>query len=208
MNTMKRYHRNLPHILPEGAVFFLTFRLHGSIPYIKLQQLREYYELRKGQNKYEESNLSAIRLQYEIDNESLMEQILEGPLYLALEPCLSIVKDLIHKYDSFHYDLICYCIMPNHVHLIIDTSVQELIKNKGIPLSKSMQLIKGASAYYCNQALKRSGSFWMPESYDHYIRTDMELDRIHCYILENPVKANLVARWKDWNGTYSKFPPD
>ena len=37
-NYKPYYHRNLPHIQPPGATFFITFRLSGSIPRRVLQQ--------------------------------------------------------------------------------------------------------------------------------------------------------------------------
>ena len=41
---MTYYHRNLPHVHPKGAIFFITFRLYGSIPLVKLELLRSDYE--------------------------------------------------------------------------------------------------------------------------------------------------------------------
>ena len=67
-----------------------------------------------------------------------------------------------------------------------------------------MKNIKGPTAIQANKALGRNGQFWMTESYDHYIRDDHELDRIHTYILNNPIKADLVKDWKDWPFSYSK----
>ena len=66
-----------------------------------------------------------------------------------------------------------------------------------------MKRIKGASAYYCNQYLKKTGeSFWQKDSYDHYVRNEKEWSNILWYILQNSVKAALVKDWKEWNGTY------
>jgi len=64
-----------------------------------------------------------------------------------------------------------------------------------------MQLLKGRSAFECNKALGRSGTFWQHESYDHVVR-DGEFDRIIEYILMNPVHAGLVTRWQDYLWTY------
>ena len=43
-----------------------------------------------------------------------------------------------------------------------------------------------------------SGAFWQHESYDHVVRDEQELIRIVRYILNNPVKAGLVANWQDY----------
>ncbi len=44
----------------------------------------------------------------------------------------------------------------------------------------------------------------MDESYDHVIRTADELERTIQYVLNNPVKAGLVASWEEWPWSYIK----
>jgi REP element-mobilizing transposase RayT len=50
--------------------------------------------------------------------------------------------------------------------------------------------------------LKRSGSLWQAESYDHVVRDEDEQFRIIEYVINNPVKAGLVEDWKDWKHTF------
>jgi len=107
-----------------------------------------------------------------------------------------ICKYTLHFPDGKDYKLICYCIMPNHIHLVF-----ELIEgNKGI--SKIMQSIKRTSARKSNQVLNRSGKFWQDESYDRLVRDEKELFFIIRYVLMNPESAGLVENWSDWNYTY------
>jgi hypothetical protein len=40
--------------------------------------------------------------------------------------------------------------------------------------------------------------FWQKESYDHWVRSETEWNRIASYIEENPVKAGLAARAEDY----------
>lgn len=40
-NMKTNYARNLPHIQPIGATFFITFSLYGSIPKEKVHQLQQ-----------------------------------------------------------------------------------------------------------------------------------------------------------------------
>lgn len=84
----------------------------------------------------------------------------------------------------------------NHIHLVFEL----LPPNKGI--SKIMQSIKGVSAKESNIILNRTGKFWQDESYDRWIRTDIELYFITRYVLLNPVNAALVTNWHDWEYTY------
>ncbi|MEO5583667.1 MAG: transposase [Saprospiraceae bacterium] len=103
--------------------------------------------------------------------------------------------------DNEHFNLLYYCIMKNHVHMIIDTGMNE----NPFPQSTCMKLLKGSNSRNINLALKRTVIFWPKDSYDHLIRSDIELGRIGDYILENPVKADLVSKWEEWPNTFVKY---
>jgi REP element-mobilizing transposase RayT len=114
-----------------------------------------------------------------------------------------LLKFQIHKFENQYYELICYCIMPNHVHLLIDTSVQLGNSQVVLPLFNILKFIKGPTAIASNKILNKTGQFWMTESYDRYIRDDKELFNTYAYILNNPLKANLATDWRDWPYSYS-----
>ena len=65
-----------------------------------------------------------------------------------------------------------------------------------------MQSLKRYTAREANKILKRHGSFWQAESYDHVIRDADEYASISHYVRQNPVKAGLVRRAEDWPWTY------
>lgn len=94
--------------------------------------------------------------------------------------------------------------MPNHVHAVFKPL--EKLRGDCYSLTEILHALKRNSAKQANLALGRTGPFWQDESYDHFARDEAELDRIVKYVLNNPVKAGLVSEWKDWPGTYSKFP--
>ena len=102
--------------------------------------------------------------------------------------------------------IIAYCLMPNHVHLLIDNLINKNSHHHGksatYPVTEILRLLKGSTARDCNLKLGRSGKFWHHESYDHYVRDEKELERIVKYILNNPVKAGLVKDWRTWQYTY------
>ena len=111
--------------------------------------------------------------------------------------------------EMWNIQIAAYCLMPNHVHVLFDTSIQvseEMYWKENwegyVQLNKIMQLIKGGSSKKVNDALGRKGTFWYKDSYDHFIRNEKEWSNIFIYILENPVKAKLVKKWNDWNFTY------
>ncbi len=197
--------RNLPHIYPEGAIFFITFRLKNSIPLEVLEKMQEERELKlaeirqnkKLSEKEKNEALYAEEKRFFGKYDKALEKYATHDDFLKKPEIAQIVADKMHEYDTKYYDLIAYCIMSNHVHLLFDTANYE-----NADMSQIMNLIKGNSAYLCNKALKRKGSFWQKESYDHYVRNYKELENIEHYIVQNPVKAGLVEDWQAWKFTY------
>ncbi len=113
------------------------------------------------------------------------------------------MQDEIHALHPQNYHLISYCIMPNHVHLLIDLfNIPQPIPLKDgqhySALSHAMKLLKGRTGHACRKLIGGSGAFWQHESYDHVVRNQREFENIISYILNNPVKAGLVKDWKEW----------
>ncbi|HET9503756.1 MAG TPA: transposase [Hymenobacter sp.] len=106
------------------------------------------------------------------------------------------MRDSLHFYAGKAYQLDCYCIMPNHVHVLL------MLPDDALPLTQTLQSIKSFTAKKANKLLGRTGAFWHRETYDHLCRDADEVQRIISYILLNPVKAGLVAEWQHWPHTY------
>jgi len=186
------YWNKLPHFQPADGTFFITFRLKGSIPSFKLKELSD---LRESEKNPGGGNAK------ELDSElyfSLYDDILDsakyGPVYLKDEAVASIVAGSIEHLQHNDYKLICYTIMPNHVHMIIDK-----IKR---PLFDIMQSLKGYTGYKANRQLNRTGSFWQKEYHDRVIRSENEFYNKIDYTMNNPVKAKFVKNWKEWKFSY------
>jgi REP element-mobilizing transposase RayT len=69
---------------------------------------------------------------------------------------------------------------------------------EGYSLDKIMHSIKSFTALEANRALARTGSFWMREVFDRYIRSEAHYNRVFRYIENNPVKARLCSSPDDW----------
>ncbi len=188
----KHFHRrNLPHLYFSEGIYFITARLKDTIPLSKLKMLSQKNEL-SNENNFEE--FKKIFLEYD----SFLDF---GKNYNLLTDNKSVLlSECLHYPDKREYKLICYVIMPNHFHLVFEL----LDGNKGI--SKIMQSIKGISAKRINVLLNRTGSLWQDESYDRWLRNDVELYFIIRYVLNNPVTAGLVSDWRNWK--YSFCHPD
>jgi putative transposase len=168
------YRRNLPHLQRAGAYYFVTFRLAGSLPLDVVKKLKENMMF-----KYYDNALDLA---------------LSGPTWLKDTTLARHVHDHIIAEAIRSYNLVCFTVMSNHVHLLLSP------KNP-LRLDDAMRRIKQPTAFHCNQMLERKGAFWQSGSYDHIIRSS-EWERIIRYILNNPVKVGLVKKWRDWPYTY------
>jgi putative transposase len=200
------YRRHLPHWHPRDAVFFVTFRLQNAMPYEVIQALRRERE-RAAQTQLD-GNLYFERC------EEFLHKAEFGPRWLAQPEIAEIVKEAMHYRDGKVFDLHAFCILPNHVHVVIeplsksechsDLPDESEYHSDLLSLNKIMQSLKRHTARQANLLLGRDGPFWQDESYDHVIRNNEEYTRILHYVLENPVKAGLVSTCDAWQWTYSK----
>ena len=103
----------------------------------------------------------------------------------------NLLEEALWFFHQERYLLDAYVIMPDHVHLLIRPT-------QGNTLAKIMQGLKGYTAMELNKIMKRKGSFWQDENFDHLIRNGADwLDKFE-YIHNNPVKAGLVENPEDY----------
>lgn len=217
------YSRNRPHIAPPDSVFFVTFRLAGSIPKATLQKYRSekaWYDFQIDRLKKSASNgrhledILTFHRKWFAEFERITDKAKDGPVWLGIPEIREIAADRIISGDPTDYVLNAYSIMSNHIHVVFKPNVSvrnlsESLKDSKPHFSSTqktlgqiMQSIKGGIARAANIELKRTGKFWEHESYDHFVRNEQELNRIIKYTINNPVKANLVSHWSEWPGNF------
>jgi putative transposase len=204
------YRRHLPHHQPPGATFFVTFRLVDSVPAEVVARLRE-------DDRKEERTLGHVDDKQDRDNRAIdrrrrrfsrfdetLDRCSTGPLWLREPTVADAVKEAIHYRDGKEYELLAYCIMPNHVHMVF--SLENVGRRALSPhkVTEILENLKWYTAKKANEILGRRGGFWQHESYDHVVRGTRELVRIIAYVLNNPVKAGLADSWDSWRWSYVK----
>jgi len=152
---------HLPHIDIQGAYQFITFRTAASTdPY--LLQLH-------GKKQTNSEKQMAIDAYLDLS---------EKGAYFYTDT-LRFMFDFLIEQQAALYTLVCFAIMPNHIHLLIQP------KEK---LATVMQKIKGKSAREINKRLNRSGKFWARDYYDKGIRDERHFRVVYEYIRNNPLK--------------------
>jgi REP element-mobilizing transposase RayT len=225
------YRRKLRHFHPPGAIFFVTLRFAGSIPKAVLAQWKaekkwldgEFMRIAKevantgGSTALNhEARLIAFHKRWFKRFEEILHASVHGPTWLKDSRIAKIVANALELRNGGVYRLDAYCIMSNHVHVVLKPLLDERSLNikKGVerpcyesekaPLSVIMHSLKSYTAQAANKVLGRTGSFWETESYDHFIRDEQEYRRVVAYVLNNPVKAGLVERWDEWRWSWKR----
>jgi REP element-mobilizing transposase RayT len=114
-----------------------------------------------------------------------------GECLLRDPAAAKIMQDALLFFDGERYEMLNWCIMPNHVHTLFNPL-------PGYDLAGIVHSWKSYTAKKINSALQRQGQFWMPDYFDRYIRDQAHFDRAMKYVDNNPVKAGLCEKPEDW----------
>jgi REP element-mobilizing transposase RayT len=207
---MNYYRRKLPHWQPYNSTYFVTFRLANSLSkeaVVELQEerIRIQKNLKSiGSDEENEKHRLLIQKQIFAKYEDQLDEGSVGPHWLKQKQIAELVKDAIHYRDGEVYDLLAYCIMSNHVHIVFSIKNKDEQDISTRPVTDILGKLKSFTALQANRLLDRNGPFWHSESYDHVVRDWDELNRIIKYTLNNPVKAGLVSKWEEWPNNYLK----
>jgi Rad3-related DNA helicase/REP element-mobilizing transposase RayT len=190
----------LPHWTRKGSIYAVTFRLADSLPPHVLEGWRRDRDAILSNAKQQGRPLTSV----EVDelarlHSERVERHLDaghGACWLRREPIAEMLRDVIHHSDGTRYHLLSWCIMPNHVHAVVQPSGET-------ELPKLLQSWKGASARKANELLGRTGQFWQEEYYDHLIRDEKDLTHAVEYAWSNPEAAG-VRGW-EWRGRNDKL---
>ena len=175
----------LPHFDAPGVVQGITIRLADSLPGKLVQRWRE--EIRNS-NVWgtEEARVEELRRRV-----ARHEDAGWGECHLRRPQIAALVQDALLRFDGERYRLLEWCVMPNHVHVL-------MTQIRGFPLGDIVRSWKTFTAREANAVLGRRGPFWMREYHDRSIRDPRHLERAVAYIRGNPVQAGLCARAEDW----------
>ena len=187
---LTHYQRFLPHRLGPGASYFITFRPAGSLPREVVLRLIEERELKLREASAHPSAHSNAGKRFFGTFDAVLDQAQYGPCYLNRLAEAAIVQAALHYADGAGYELLAYCLMPNHVHLVV-----HLPQDATTPLARTLQRLKSHTARHLNRLRGGEGRVWQRESYDHRIRNARELAATIAYTLNNPVKAGLATEW-------------
>ena len=124
-----------------------------------------------------------------VEQDRLLDRATVGPTWLSRPEIADCVVGALRD-EPANLDLHAFVIMPNHVHILITPRIE---------LPEITTRIKGKSARQANAILNRTGQpFWQDESFDHWVRSPHQFEKMKSYIELNPVRAGLALTPEQW----------
>ena len=88
-------------------------------------------------------------------------------------------------------------IMPDHIHVLcqLDDGSLEKVTHK----------LKSYTSKQIGRLTSREGSVWQSGYHDHAVRKDEDMNKIRLYCLNNPVRAQIVADFREYPHWYCHY---
>jgi REP element-mobilizing transposase RayT len=121
------------------------------------------------------------------------------PLFDDATLAAATQSHILHVATTFAFAVGAYCIMPDHVHLLM------LAQSDQSDLERFVKQLKQVTGFAYKQGHRKP--LWQPGYHDRILRDDVATLDVARYILENPVRAGLAKRLGEWpfagSGVYS-----
>lgn len=182
----------LHHLSAPGVQQHITFRLNDSLPESALKRIKlSLLELPEASRVNE-------RIKYW---HSLLDQS-HGSCILSHEACAKVVEQSLLFGHEQRYQLLAWCVMPNHVHVLLEQvngwSLDRVVRDWKRFTSREIVRLGFQTSSECFENPGRSVGVWQRGYWDRYIRNEDHMVKVKWYIEQNPVKAALVEEANDW----------
>lgn len=115
-----------------------------------------------------------------------------GEMIFSCRAMRQLFLDLLHRAkQKYGFAIHNFCIMGNHIHLVIRPS-------RKASLSKIMQWLLGLFARAWNKAHLVKGHVWGNRFFSKIIENFLGFLAVFDYVSQNPVKAQLVKSAEEW----------
>ena len=108
-----------------------------------------------------------------------------GRTFVANDVVVWVLSQIQRAADDEQFAILAYCFMPDHLHVLIEGESEHSDCRRFITRAKQL------SAFYYSK--KFGGRLWQRYGFERVLRDDEDTLNVARYILENPVRAGLVA---------------
>jgi putative transposase len=192
----------LPHCDFPNLVQFVTFRLADSMP-----------ESRRGEWAH------LLKIEDDREKRTKLEEYLDrgvGECHLRDLRVAKLAEDAMLHFHNERYELLAWCVMPNHVHVLVhvwnwplwkmvqswkhfvQTQAKRLFAERRPPARLDEKTNR-------NEPRRCSALQWQREYWDTFMRDEAQEKTAVRYIENNPVKAKLCRVPEEWPFSSAKF---
>ena len=111
-------------------------------------------------------------------------------LFTMTESVCLVRSQILRAAESESFNVTAYCFMPDHLHLVVEGGRDDS------DLKAFVKLAKQLSGFHYKQ--KTGNGLWQRYSFEHVLRDSEDLALKVRYVLDNPVRAGLVAAPADY----------
>jgi REP element-mobilizing transposase RayT len=166
---------HLPHWEADDCSYFVTFRLRDSLPREAVVQL-----MRERERLLAKATSATQRMEVCRAFGWQLDAFLDaGHGSGILREHGGIVAQALKHFDRERYELLSWCVMPNHVHVLLH-----------VPGRAELDSILHSWKSYTAHEIGL-GVIWAREYFDRLIRGPKEMEETAAYIRANPEKAGL-----------------
>jgi putative transposase len=192
----------LPHCDFPGLVQFVTFRLADSMP-----------ASRRGEWEH------LLKIEDDREKRTKLEEYLDrgvGECHLHDPRIAQIAEEAMLHFHNELYELLAWCVMPNHVHVLvhvwqvplwktvqswkhfIQTRTNRLLAERRLPARRGGEMNR-------NEPCRRPALQWKREYWDTFMRDEAQEKKAMRYIENNPVKARVCHEDRAWPFSSARF---
>jgi len=206
----------------EGALGFLGWHERGYLPHCDFPNLVQFVTLRLADSMPESRRGEwehLLKIEDDREKRTKLEEYLDrgiGECHLRNAQIAQLCEEALLFFHHRRYELLAWCVMPNHVHVLVHIWRMPLgkmvqswkryvaIQAKTFPLERRSPT-RRVSANDTNVPGRRPALQWQREYWDTFMRDEAQEKAAIRYIENNPVKAKLCAAKEHWLFSSARF---
>jgi REP-associated tyrosine transposase len=101
-----------------------------------------------------------------------------------------IIEQLLRIADDYGFEVIAYCLMPDHLHALAEGVRTDANLRKFVAIFKQRSSFEHSS--------RHGARLWQYGYFDRVVREDEDLESICAYIVANPIRADICGTFGDY----------
>ena len=103
---------------------------------------------------------------------------------MAASVASGVIEQILRKAAHFEFAVLAYCVMPDHVHALVES------KSERSDFTAFVKLFKQTTGFAFRREARQP--LWQAGYHERILRSDEASEAVVRYILENPIRAGLA----------------